>query len=277
VKIRPAVALLMIAIGMGAAQDRLAETLRKGVVEEEKNQNLNAAIQAYQSVLSQFDQDRQTAATALFRLAECYRKQGKSDQAIAAYKRVASEFQDQTKLAEQSRTVLAQTFKAQSNLAAVRKLEADYAERRSQSDAARGGSSVTDARRRYRDLTEAQIKEVKAQLAGEQKKFDLGVGDRESIFQVQSRLNDLERQLAVIDAPTRENAADQVRRAMRAQLEEQIRLEEFRVKTAQNDFNLGKVDQFFVTDARVRLLDFQRQLAAFDAGIMTSPTISPKQ
>ena len=308
-KIRQAVALLMIAIGMGAAQDRLAETLRKGVVEEEKNQNLNAAIQAYQSVLSQFDQDRQTAATALFRLAECYRKQGKNDQAIAAYKRVASEFQDQTKLAEQSRTVLAQTFKAQTdqaagqavlaqrarleadmakiqaqlerekkanNLAAVRKLQAEYAERRRQLETARGDSSAADARRRYKELTEAQIREVRAQLAGEQKKFDLGVtGDRESILQVQSRLNALERQLAIIDAPPGEASAAEARRAFRAHLEEQIRLEESRYKMAQNEFNLGKVDQFFVTDARVRLLDLQRQLAALDAGMVEPSTTSP--
>ena len=54
----------------------------------------------------------------MFRLAECYRKQGKNELAAAAYKRVVAEFADQTKLAEQSRTVLAQTFKIQTPQAA---------------------------------------------------------------------------------------------------------------------------------------------------------------
>jgi tetratricopeptide (TPR) repeat protein len=260
-KIRLAAALLMIATGMGAAQDRLAETLRKGVVEEEKNQNLNAAIQAYQTVLSQFDQERQTAATALFRIAECYRKQGKNDQAIAAYKRVGSEFQDQTKLAEQSRMVLAKTFKDQS--APVARPTNPGA------DSAR----AADARRRYRDLTEAQIKEVKAQLDAEKLKYDLGASSIGSVIEVQSRLSDLERQLAVVDAPPGEAA--EARRAVRAHIVEQIRLAESRVKMAQNDLNLGKVDQFSVIDARVRLLDRQRQLAAFDAGMIEPSTTSP--
>lgn len=262
-RIWQAVALLMIAIGMGAAQDRLAETLRKGVVEEEKNQNLNAAIQAYQSILSQFDQDRPTAATALFRLAECYRKLGKSDQAIAAYKRVASEFQDQTKLAEQSRMVLAQTFGTMPARAT----------RPATTEA--GSAEVADARRRYRDLTQAQIKEVRSQLASEQRNFELGTGSMGSILQVQSRLAGLERQLAVIDAPPGEASAAAARRAFRADLQDQILLAESRVKVAQNDLNLGTVEQSSVTDARVRLLELQRQLAAFDAGIIEPSTASP--
>jgi len=81
--------------------------------------------------------------------------------------------------------------------------------------------------------------------------------------------------LAIIDAPPGEASAAEARRAFRAHLEEQIRLEESRYKMAQNEFNLGKVDQFFVTDARVRLLDLQRQLAALDAGMVEPSTTSP--
>ena len=98
-----ALALLVIAPGFCAAQDRMAETLRKGVIEEDTNGNLNAAIQSYQAVLAQYGEDRKSAATAVFRLAECYRKQGKSKEAIAAYSRVVRDFADQTKLAEPSR------------------------------------------------------------------------------------------------------------------------------------------------------------------------------
>jgi tetratricopeptide (TPR) repeat protein len=108
-------ALLVVAAGLCAGQDKMAEAVRKGIVEEETNRNLNAAIQSYQSVVTQYDEDRKYAATALFRIAECYRKQGKNDQATAAYKRVVQEFGDQAKLAEQSRSHLPkeqQTVKA---------------------------------------------------------------------------------------------------------------------------------------------------------------------
>jgi tetratricopeptide (TPR) repeat protein len=101
-----ALALLMLVPGLCPAQDKIAEGLRWGIVQEDSNRDLNAAIQSYQTVVTQYDEDRKSAATALFRMAECYRKLGKNDQATAAYKRVVQEFADQTKLAEQSRSHL---------------------------------------------------------------------------------------------------------------------------------------------------------------------------
>ena len=71
--------------------------------EEEANQNLGAAIQAYQTVASQFDKDRKLAATAIFRLGECYRKQGNTNDAAAQYERVLREFSDQPTLVTLSR------------------------------------------------------------------------------------------------------------------------------------------------------------------------------
>ena len=58
---------------------------------------------AYQSIVDRFAADRQAASTALFRLAECYRKQGKTADADAAYNRLIAEFADQTALSELSR------------------------------------------------------------------------------------------------------------------------------------------------------------------------------
>jgi len=182
-KIWQAVALVLIALGMGAAQDRLAETLRKGVVEEEKNQNLNAAIQAYQSILSQFDQDRPTVATALFRLAECYRKQGKSDQAIAAYKRVASEFQDQTKLAEQSRMVLAQTLKAPP----VRVAETTTAQ--SEEDP-RGVQAILKLR----------VNIMETRLAYRVQQHELGASNEASVAEARNELLQAQQELAAFEA-----------------------------------------------------------------------------
>ena len=39
----------------------------RGLLEEEANHNLEAAIKAYLSVISQYDKDRKLAATAIFR------------------------------------------------------------------------------------------------------------------------------------------------------------------------------------------------------------------
>jgi tetratricopeptide (TPR) repeat protein len=104
------VAFLVCSAALSGAQERLADQLRKGIVQEEASQNLEKAIKAYQAIVAQFDEDRKAAATALFRLAECYRKTGKREQAVAAYQRVVREFPDQAALVEPSRQQLASTY-----------------------------------------------------------------------------------------------------------------------------------------------------------------------
>src|SRR3989441_12357451 len=91
------VLLIASACGAGAA-DNVNEALQKGLLEEEANHNLDAAIQAYQTVVNQFDNQRKIGATAVFRLGECYRKQGKTNDAVAAYQRVLQDFADQSSL-----------------------------------------------------------------------------------------------------------------------------------------------------------------------------------
>jgi tetratricopeptide (TPR) repeat protein len=87
-------------------QDRLADQLRKGIVQEEANGSVEKAIPIYQAIVTQFDQDRQAVATALFRLGECYRKAGKREPAVAAYQRVLREFGNQAALVASSRKQL---------------------------------------------------------------------------------------------------------------------------------------------------------------------------
>src|ERR1044071_4929821 len=89
------------------AADNISEALQKGLLEEEANHNLDAAIQAYQSVINQFDDQRRIAATAVFRLGECYRKQGRTDEAVAQYERVLQDFNDQPALSGPSERALA--------------------------------------------------------------------------------------------------------------------------------------------------------------------------
>lgn len=182
---KPTLALMALFLLAGAqgAQDPLAETLRKGVVQEDTNQNLDAAIQAYQSVLTQFGEERKTAATALFRLAECYRKQGKNELAAAAYKRVVQEFADQAKLAEQSRTILARTISGEQTTLPFLWLKAQQ-----------------EARQRYRQLIEAQIKMVEEQLQYAEKQYQLGASSKEDVDKVRIQLLNMQRELAGFDA-----------------------------------------------------------------------------
>src|SRR5207248_439035 len=96
------VVLLIASARLASAADNLNETLQKGLLEEEANHNLDAAIQAYQSVVNQFDDQRKITATAVFRLGECYRKQGKTNEAVAQYTRVGRDFADQEALVKLS-------------------------------------------------------------------------------------------------------------------------------------------------------------------------------
>jgi cytohesin len=82
-----------------AQTNDLSAVLRQGLFEEEANHNLDAAISNYQSLATQFDRDRQIAATAIFRLGECYRKLGRTNEAVFQYQRIVREFSDQQTLA----------------------------------------------------------------------------------------------------------------------------------------------------------------------------------
>ena len=102
-----ALALFLVPLWLSAATNDLTSTLQRGLFEEEANHNLEAAAQAYQAVSARFDQDRKLAATAIFRLGEVYRKQGKTNEAVAQYERIVREFSDQPTLATLSRQNLA--------------------------------------------------------------------------------------------------------------------------------------------------------------------------
>lgn len=100
-------AFAFMPLGLSAATNDLSGLLQKGLFEEEANRNLEAAAQAYQTVSAQFDKDRKLAATAIFRLGEIYRKQGKTNEAAGQYERIVREFTDQDTLVTLSRQNLA--------------------------------------------------------------------------------------------------------------------------------------------------------------------------
>ena len=96
---------LLTALGLAATPNDGLEALQRGLFEEDANQNLEAAIQAYQAVLTRAEEQRKIAATAVFRLGECYRKLGRTNDAVAFYERVLREYSDQavlTRVSEQN-------------------------------------------------------------------------------------------------------------------------------------------------------------------------------
>jgi ankyrin repeat protein len=99
-KLKLSVLIFLLAAPLLPAQtNNLTALLQQGLFEEQANRNLDAAIIDYQSLALQFDKDRQLAATAIFRLGECYRAQGKTNEAAAQYQRILRDFSDQTTLA----------------------------------------------------------------------------------------------------------------------------------------------------------------------------------
>jgi ankyrin repeat protein/N-acetylneuraminic acid mutarotase len=170
----------LLALPARAATNDLTSAIQRGLFEEEANQNLGAAIQAYQAVASQFDKDRKLAATAIFRLGECYRKQGNTNEAAVQYERVLREFSDQPTLVTLSRQNLATLGAAPT---------------------APGASAVSEAAlKEQKRLLEEEIKLVQKQLESQRRQVEAGVAPSDSVFSTERELLKLRRQLAAFDA-----------------------------------------------------------------------------
>lgn len=81
--------------------------MQKGLFEEEANRDYRAAIEAYEGIASHAEEQRKIMATAVFRLGECYRKVGKTNEAAASYQRLLREFPEQGELGGLGRQQLA--------------------------------------------------------------------------------------------------------------------------------------------------------------------------
>ena len=107
-KTKLCVLIFLLAAALAQAQtNTLTALLQSGLFEEQANRNLDAAIANYSLLAAQFDKDRQLAATAVFRLGECYRAQGKTNEAAAQYQRILHDFADQKTLVTLSQQNLA--------------------------------------------------------------------------------------------------------------------------------------------------------------------------
>ena len=194
-------ALCLLAPPARAATNDVTTALQRGLFEEEANQNLGAAIQAYQTVANQFDKDRKLAATAIFRLGECYRKQGNTNDAATQYERILREFSDQPTLVTLSRQSLAGMGSA---------------------PAASTAPVLSDAaRQEQRRLLQEEITLVEKQLQMQQKQIEVGAVGPDALWPTERELLKLKRQVAALDAglpisitrpppplkPTRSNAS----------------------------------------------------------------------
>jgi len=253
-----AVILLAFLAVLAPAQDRVAETLRKGIVEEESKHDLPAAIQTYESLLKQADADRPTIATALFRLAECYRKLGKNEQATAAYKRVVEQYPDQARLAEQSRRHLPNAKKS-------------------------AAAESAEALRRYRALLEEEIT-----MADEQAKRIRASGGspaiREEAEKVQMKAMELRRELAAFDANLPKSGqaaavatpeAAEARRQYKACLQKGVDVANSNLNYAQHELQLGAVSDLEMYEPERQAAEAQRQMVAVDAGLAPLQPLGP--
>jgi ankyrin repeat protein/tetratricopeptide (TPR) repeat protein len=98
--------LLLFAVALRAAAfaaGPFTEALQKGLLDEEVNHDYAAAARAYESAVRQADAMRQAGATAVFRLGECYRRLGRTNDAVAAYERILRDYSGETNLVKLSR------------------------------------------------------------------------------------------------------------------------------------------------------------------------------
>ena len=104
-----AACLLVSSSAARAAEPPLSDLLRDGLYAEEVTRDPVAAAKQYEQVLSRYAEQRDFAASALFRLAEVRRKQDRKDDAIQLYQRLLSEFPaaaNETKLARENLAAL---------------------------------------------------------------------------------------------------------------------------------------------------------------------------
>ena len=94
-RLKPALQFAALLLTLGAAwadETPPGEALRQGLYAEEVKRDPEAAAKHYAEIIAAEDRRRATVATAVFRLAEVRRGQGRKDEAIALYHRLLNEF-----------------------------------------------------------------------------------------------------------------------------------------------------------------------------------------
>jgi tetratricopeptide (TPR) repeat protein len=87
--------------------------LTRNMLDEELNSDPQAAAKNYEAMIASFDQQRESAAQAIFRLGESYRKMGRIEEARSMYARILREFVDFPDLAKLSQRMLSENAPTQ--------------------------------------------------------------------------------------------------------------------------------------------------------------------
>jgi len=229
-------------------------------VQEDVDRNPAAALDTYKAALAGGGLDRASAATAQFRIAECYRKLGKSAEAIEAYRAVARQYPDQGSLGARSRKLLADTYKV---------VEAPP----------RGSAeSKADAGKMFRALLARSLSVARMNLDYLDKQYKLGAISELELNRPKALVARIQGQVAAYDAgllvlarrpstphtPQAVQALEQYRKSLQSAAE-------FSRQDAQaqrTKYQLGTCTQQDVVEAELRLADAELAVAAFDAGLV---------
>jgi len=264
------VTLLACSAALAVAQERPTEQLRKGIVQEEASQDLAKAIKAYQAIVAQYDEERDAVATALFRLAECYRKTGKREEAVSAYHRVIREFSERATLVESSRLQLATAY------GVTDRRPGEATTRTSAASAAASGQRT--AAWSSLEATRLEIEALERELADVRKRVDAGLippaelQKREAQRRLlEVRLQEQLQQRDAREADAREAGAlnERLVRSLEKEIalvEQWIAATEARVKQGAEPANSAELLQ-----KRRELLQLQRQLEELRLGLRRQP------
>jgi tetratricopeptide (TPR) repeat protein len=202
---------------MGASVD---ETVTNGIFDEEADQNPEAAIRSYQSVIARFDSQRANVANAIFRLGECYRKLDRIEEAKVQYARILREFPDLTRLVQISQQHLA--------MPTPRQRPGGYGGGFSTGYPGAGGNTITPGQEGFtsrlrqvmvpatsstpptysvqgnpakeRDLLAQEIALVERQMLIVKKQIENGTANQEQLIPLQREILKLQRQMAALES-----------------------------------------------------------------------------
>ena len=243
-----AVAAILLAPARPAlAADDLKANLQRGLFEEEANHNLPAAISTYESVLVQFDKNREWAATAIFRLGECYRKLERTNEATGCYQRIVREFPENATLARLS----------QQNLLT---LSPTPAAGRADAVAEQARAQARPASARQASLIREGLKLAEEQLNQARQRVQVGVAPSGNSLPYEREVLHLKRELT--GALGGENSRAEQEKFLR----EEIALAERQLKEVQAKAAAGTAANDEEPNCRKDLLGLKRELAALEEG-----------
>lgn len=185
------------------SRENLTQLLQTGLFEEEANQDIQAAIQIYEEVVDAVDQQRRLAATAVFRLGECYRKLGQNERASEQYTRLIREFGGEERLAQLSRQNLRGMGFSDESSGTVQTLTS--------SESTSPYVGLTEAgRQEMRRLLEEELALAENELKSARVQSSAGVGSRSQVSDAQKEVIRVQKELVMLNNPAPQKKTDLV-------------------------------------------------------------------